>query len=653
MNTTPPFLLRESTSTSAQLIDYIQHTYNASLGPDHVQIPQPNSIQIPLRNHQKTLVASCAAHEERMHAGYIQHDVSGRKYITRGSVGIIGDPVGAGKTLSALSFIAHMKEHTQPHTKNLSFIRNSSTDGYTIYHRTYDTADPNNCKNLILVPYSLIPQWRGFIKTQTTLQPYIIKTKADISGTAFHDRMRAADLTLVSSTIYPDFIHAIEETSLWWERFFVDEADSIKIPRARFLDMPTVLFKWYITASWTNIILDGVHIHRDGIENYMTSREFQNLHPQTVNWIAEYLHNYPNYYNYHNSYRSAGYLENSIHVKHPNSYINILQTSAEYYRQSFNMPPVHTHVYTCRRSAINAALNGLVDRNIQQLIDADDIQTALASLHLNTATPNNLLEAVEARYMKDIHNIQTTISYRESLEYVSQQHKEEAIKALHRSKERAETQLQTFRDRLGALKNESPELCPICYDTPTDVIYTPCCQRIFCAGCILKCLRMNGTCPMCRARVGTAQLVHVQTPAAAAAPPPSSAPQKKRDRLLQILKEKPAGRFLVFSHHDNPFENFGADCDDARISYRILKGNMNVIAKAIEEFEAGKIQVLFLNSRELGVGMNLITATDVILYHALTPEEEKQVVGRALRMGRTAPLHVHKLQHTGEVPERH
>jgi SNF2 family DNA or RNA helicase len=79
---------------------------------------------------------------------------------------------------------------------------------------------------------------------------------------------------------------------------------------------------------------------------------------------------------------------------------------------------------------------------------------------------------------------------------------------------------------------------------------------------------------------------------------------------------------------------------------------MNVIAKAIEDFEAGKIQVLFLNSRELGVGMNLITATDVILYHALTPEEEKQVVGRALRMGRTAPLHVHKLHHEGEMPER-
>jgi SNF2 family DNA or RNA helicase len=55
-----------------------------------------------------------------------------------------------------------------------------------------------------------------------------------------------------------------------------------------------------------------------------------------------------------------------------------------------------------------------------------------------------------------------------------------------------------------------------------------------------------------------------------------------------------------------------------------------------------------MNSRELGVGLNIVAATDVVIYHALNQEEEKQVVGRALRMGRTAPLTVHKLLHEGE-----
>lgn len=643
----PPFALRQSNYVSAQIVDYINHSYSAALGPHHPQITQPSSIKIPLRDHQQTLVAACAAHETRMLEGFTQYDASGRKYITRGSIGLIGDPVGAGKSLSVLAYIALCKEQSASTIKDISYVRNSSTDGYTIHHRTYDIGDPNNCKNLILVPYSLIPQWRGYIKTQTTLEPYIIRGHADISGTTFYDKMRAADLTIVSSTLFAEFMDKVEDTSLWWERFFVDEADSIKIPRMRALSMPNVLFKWFITASWTNIILDQVNINYESIERFIQGEHYNGLHPGTVNWIADYLHNYPQYYTCHNSYRSAAYLEHSIHISIPNSYINILHTDADYYRRSFAMPPVHVHTWLCRRTAINAALNGLVDRNIQQLIDADDIGGALDSLHLKTRTVSNLLEAVEARYLKDIHNIQATITYRESMEYVSERHKEEALAALRRSMERAETQLATFRERLGALKNDSPELCPICYDTPSTVIYSPCCQHIFCAGCILKCLRMNGSCPMCRARVGTAELVQLRDEK----PIPIVEPKepKKRDKLIQLLKEKPKGRFLVFSHHDNPFDNFGEDCADAKISYKILKGNAQSIAKAVEDFEKGKIQVLFLNSRELGVGMNLVSATDVILYHALTPEEEKQVVGRALRMGRTAPLTVHKLHHAGEV----
>ena len=644
----PLFLLRESQNTSTQIITYINHTYSASLGPNHPQISQPAAIKIPLRDHQRTLAAACAGHEARMLAGITQYDSSGRKYITRGSVGLIGDPVGAGKSLSVLAYIAHMKETCPPSVKNISFVRNSSVDGFTIHHRTYDTADSNNCKNLILVPYSLIPQWRGYLKTQTTLEPYIVRAHADLSGNGFIEGIRKADVTLVSSTLYAEFMERIEETSLWWERFFVDEADSIKISRSRNLATPTTLFKWFITASWANIILDQVNLNRDGMERFIQEQHCRDYHPASVNWLADYLHNYPSFYTYHNSYRSSAYFGHGIHISIPNSYINILQNDTEYYRRSFSMPPVHVHTWVCRRSAMNAALRGLVDPNIQQLIDADDIGGALDSLHLQSRTVGNLLEAVEARYMKDIHNIQTTISYRESMEYVSERHKEEALAALRRSKERAETQLAAFRERLGALKSESPELCPICYDTPTDVIYTPCCQHIYCAGCILKCLRTNGSCPMCRAKLGAGHLVRLEKEKKEE---PKEEPKepKKRDKLLEVLKANPKGRFLVFSHHDNPFDNFGIDCDDAKISYRILKGNAQVIAKAVDDFEKGKLQVLFLNSRELGVGMNLVSATDVILYHALTPEEEKQVVGRALRMGRVAPLHVHKLHHAGEA----
>jgi hypothetical protein len=37
----------------------------------------------------------------------------------------------------------------------------------------------------------------------------------------------------------------------------------------------------------------------------------------------------------------------------------------------------------------------------------------------------------------------------------------------------------------------------------------------------------------------------------------------------------------------------------------------------------------------------------------MTPEEEKQVIGRAYRLGRTSELHVVRLRHEGETIEQH
>jgi len=292
-----------------------------------------------------------------------------------------------------------------------------------------------------------------------------------------------------------------------------------------------------------------------------------------------------------------------------------------------------------------------VDPAIQELIDADDINGALGSLNLNSNSSASLLKAVEHRYLRDISNIQLTITYREAMEYVSAAHKEEALSALRQSKARVETQLETFRERIAGIAGE---LCPICYDVPESVIYTPCCSHMYCARCILKWLRQNRSCPMCRAGLRTEQLVLINdgtsSPASPDIEPSANAyPPRKSAVLLKLLKDNPTEKTLVFSNHDNPFLSLADDCEQANIKYKIIKGNSNSINKSISDFEKGKIQVLFMNSRELGVGLNIVAATQVILYHALRPEEEKQVVGRALRMGRTAPLTVHKLLHEGEV----
>jgi len=59
--------------------------------------------------------------------------------------------------------------------------------------------------------------------------------------------------------------------------------------------------------------------------------------------------------------------------------------------------------------------------------------------------------------------------------------------------------------------------------------------------------------------------------------------------------------------------------------------------------------VLFLNSRHVGAGFNITCASDVFLFHKMSSEMEKQIIGRAYRMGRKAPLNVHHLLHNNEI----
>ena len=55
-----------------------------------------------------------------------------------------------------------------------------------------------------------------------------------------------------------------------------------------------------------------------------------------------------------------------------------------------------------------------------------------------------------------------------------------------------------------------------------------------------------------------------------------------------------------------------------------------------------------LNAVNYGSGLNLQSATDIIIYHELNSELETQVIGRAQRLGRKEGLNVYYLFHENE-----
>jgi SNF2 family DNA or RNA helicase len=242
--------------------------------------------------------------------------------------------------------------------------------------------------------------------------------------------------------------------------------------------------------------------------------------------------------------------------------------------------------------------------------------------------------------------------FKEQLDYATPQAKEAALAALRTKIASVEEQLKTFKERLTSVTTEE---CPICYDDPkqNQAMLTPCCHRIFCGGCVLESLKRGMVCPMCRSSIHIDQLVKLVD---------ENTVQKKKEKkkeseskllskpksLLKFLKENPTARILVFSRYENPFVALEKSCEDEGITYHTLRGNKDVIAATIKSFEKGEKRVLFLPTQTAGAGLNLVSATHVVLLHAMTPEEEKQVIGRAYRLGRTQELKVVRFLHDGE-----
>jgi SNF2 family DNA or RNA helicase len=232
------------------------------------------------------------------------------------------------------------------------------------------------------------------------------------------------------------------------------------------------------------------------------------------------------------------------------------------------------------------------------------------------------------------------------MEYATQSSKEFALATLKTKIHSVEEQLKTFRERLTNLESED---CPICYEDPRKQsgTLTPCCHRIFCGGCIVQSLSRTSACPMCRAIIRPNQLVQLVDVKPIERKKDTTLLTKQK-QLLEFLKKESTARVLVFSRYENPFLYLEQGCTQEGISYHTLRGNKDTIASTIRSFEKGEKRVLFLSTESCGAGLNLVSASHVVLFHAMTPEEERQVIGRAYRLGRTDPLHVLRLLHEGE-----
>lgn len=602
---------------------------------------QPVDIKIPLRPHQLAMVNAMHEKEKSCVEGF---NVNGE--IHHSQLAILGDKVGSGKTLMVLGYISNLKRN--PQTNIFSRIHNMSQETFWSERPVHTQECSGN--TLIIVPHTLFHQWKFAIQQQTNLSFFEVKTTKALEKADFNTLVKERDITLMSNTIIKQFMADTARDKLQWSRIVFDEMDSIQFTST--VPMPKANFYWLITATWANILFQGLYMY---LSNTFLSQRAANLHPDLVTLLhQDQVTNGTNYYSRYDV-KSHNFFHGFL-SKHPNRGHLVLLTNSAFMEQSWKSPPIIEERIHCESPISHRIIAQYVNSEIQELLHGGDIQGALEKLGVNNTSQSSLITALTETREQELDKLEKTLVFKEAMRYASPQTKELAISSL-------KTKITSLKDQISSLKqrilNVKDEICAICFEDPKTPTFVMCCSRLFCGGCIIQCIQRNPHCPLCRSALGYQNLRQVGLDTDEIKEEenkdvivPIRKP-KKKEALLKLIKDTKKGRFLVFNRYDNPFLEIEGELLELGFRVATVKGNKDHVSSILKQFEKGEIQILLMNSTQAGAGMDLKSATHIVLMHMMRKEEERQIVGRAIRLGRVEPLTLVRLLHDNEEVMNH
>jgi hypothetical protein len=644
-----------------KLWSFFEALYSQELNENSAKAVTPSWLKTPLLLHQQSALAAAlrleTAKTNGLEVDAIAGESVGGKLYT--SYGILGDRVGSGKSLTALSLI---KMPAPSPLYNEYIVRGNTIlgDGRDVgLLRVKDqTTVATGLKlkslntSLFIIPHALMGQWEAYVENDTTLKCCFVKKKKDAESPTLMETIEQYDALFISSTMWNSFRTVHHPRNIIWKRVFIDEADSIAITTD--WDDINGLFYWFISASWLNLVFAGgayfnvlsAYTPLDETPPYVIERvkKLQNNHYLQI----------PGCRHVNIVRRMCGISANhstvAINAAVSQSARLIIHSSEEYIKTSFSMPTTTTRKIICASPASIRVLDSFISREMMEKLNAGDVAGALESLGMNSYTETEITDAVTASIQKELHNAKVTYEYKKNIEYSTEALKQKAIEAQEQKIASIESRISAIQERLKRTKEQT---CPICYCDLTNTAVTPCCQQLFCFACLCESLKRVASCPLCRARIDDIKSIKVLGETQNQQQQPQTDPKtnnllNKNDSFVKFMKENPTARVLMFSSYDASFTKLEDSLDAAGINYSMLNGSQARIAKLLREFKSGKYNVLFLNARNMGAGLNIESASHVMLFHRMSSELESQIIGRANRLGRTTPLEVVYLVHENE-----
>tara|TARA_B110000003_G_scaffold133659_1_gene135619 strand:+ start:2464 stop:4254 length:1791 start_codon:yes stop_codon:yes gene_type:complete len=587
-------------------------------------IEQNEKIRLPLKKHQ--LAGICKAYKmEQEEKIYHNDEINENSYyeITT-NIGIIGEKVGYGKTITALAIIAHspinslkinnssLKSYnTQVKIKPTDVIKNAAIISNIQKYDTEVIRSKYINTTLVIVPRGPVyTQWVRSIQNDSKLSVLLlddiriikkIEKPNDNNIERIKKYFERFDLVLIKNTTLRKFMNYMEHDSFfikYWARVIVDEAHDILMSIGNI----SFLYKWLISATYTNLlnirycVNANIYLIRELIKNEL----------------------------------------NHILIKSKDSFI----------KKSFDLPPIIEKTYKCKMLNRLSAIRPYLSRSQIERLNASDLLGIMREIGGNVATENGIIECFTNKLNKDLHNKKCE---KNMIQYMalSDEEKEQRYESINRIISSLESKIEDLTVRIS---NISDKNCAICLDNLTNPLILNC-THSYCASCIMMWIRTNKKCPECRKEIDISDTTFI-TNNTITSPIDKSKIKSKENTLIDIINNKQEGKFLIFSKIENGFSNIINNLNNHDISYTEIKGTTSCMNNILERFRKGEVKVILLNTNYAGSGIDISFATDVIIYHSMN-NERTQAIGRAHRVGRTNPLYVHTLLYEEETQDEY
>jgi SNF2 family DNA or RNA helicase len=555
---------------------------HSNINEEYKQAPQPEGLRINLFPHQLVSIHDMEQLERHK-------KISTNEFTMDTTIGILGDIPGYGKSYSVVGLI--LRDKMEWDEKHPLEIVQTISEGYMGMSRLTKTITKHRLQpNLIIASTSIISQWEDYF-SYTNLKVTSITNNLDIEHMNVPDEY---DVIICSPSRYNDFVKKFCDYA--WKRIIFDEAASTHIPK---MEIAYAGFYWMISATYSEFL-------------YMRSRR---------NFLSNLFYTF----NYE--------MLNMILVRNQDNFV----------KNSFKMPVKHVIKHTCVNPQIINIIRGHVSKEIEEMISAGNVKGAIESMG-GTSSQGNLINMVTNKLKLDLEEAE--FKFRR---YSSMDGRERDAEAWNKKMKDINEKIETLKTRVTEALNDD---CSICADKLNNAVLVPCCQHIFCGECVINWIKTKNTCPMCRSHLIISKLVYINENKEdyKYRSPPKKEENKilsKPDTVAKIIKNQTTtnkdSRFIVFSSWDETFDIIKKVFSEHEISFMELNGHKSTRQKKLKEFREGKYNVVFLNSRFNGAGINLEFVSDIIMYHEMNSSLETQVVGRALRIGREGPLNVHHL----------